>query len=93
MPETGRIEGHAIMSKNEVDQPTVYEIKMQGKLDETWSGWFSRMAITSDSDTTTLTGEVADQSALRGILCKLWDLNLDLISVNRVEDSHSGARQ
>jgi len=94
MPETGQIEGRAIMSKHEVDQPTVYQIKMQGKLDESWSGWFSGMAITLGGDTTTLTGAVADQSALRGILTKLWDLNLDLISVNRVEDStHSGERQ
>lgn len=94
MPETGQIEGRAIMSKNEVDGPTVYQIKMQGKLDESWSGWFSGMAITLVGDTTTLTGAVADQSALRGILTKLWDLNLDLISVNRVEDStHSGERR
>ena len=68
--------------------PTVYRIQMRGKLDESWSGWFSGMAIVSDDTTTTLTGAVADQPALRGILTKLWDLNLDLISVNRVEDLH-----
>jgi hypothetical protein len=45
------------------------------------------MTITSGDDITTLTGAVADQSALRGILTRLWDLNLDLISVNRVRDS------
>ena len=83
MPETGQIEGHSVMSKDKVDQPTVYQIKMLGKLDESWSGWFSGMAITFDGDTTTLTGAVADQSALRGILTKLWDLNLALISVTR----------
>ena len=82
------------MNKDQNDQPTVYQIKMQGRLDESWSGWFNGMAITFDSGTTTLTGPVADQPALRGILTKLWDLNLDLISVNRVEDStHSGERQ
>jgi hypothetical protein len=64
-------------------QPAVYQIKMQGRLDESWSGWFNGMAVTSDGDTTTLTGAVADQSALRGILTKLWDLNLALISVTR----------
>jgi hypothetical protein len=94
MSGTGQIEGYAIMSKNKVDGPMVYQIKMQGKLDESWSGWFSGMAITLDGDTTTLTGAVADQSALRGILTKLWDLNLDLISVNRVEGlTHSGERR
>ena len=65
-------------------QPAVYQIKMQGRLDESWSGWFNGMAVTSDGDTTTLTGAVADQSALRGILSKLWDLNLVLISVIRL---------
>ena len=82
------------MNKDQNDQPSVYQIKMQGKLDASWSGWFSGMAITLDGSTTILTGAVADQPALRGILTKLWDLNLDLISVNRVEDStHSGERQ
>jgi hypothetical protein len=72
------------MNKDRNDQPTVYQIKMQGRLDESWSGWFDSMTVTSDSDTTTLTGTVADQSALRGILTRLWDLNLALISVTRI---------
>ena len=71
------------MNKDQNDLPTVYQIKMQGRLDESWSGWFNGMAITFDSVTTTLTGPVADQPALRGILTKLWDLNLALISVTR----------
>ncbi len=73
------------MSKNQPDQPTVYQIKMQGRLDKSWSGWFSGMTVTSDGDTTTLTGAVADQSALRGTLTKLWDLNLALISVAQID--------
>jgi hypothetical protein len=84
MPEIRRNEGRADMNKEQNDQPTVYQIKMQGRLDESWSGWFDGMAVTSDGDTTTLTGRVADQSALRGILTKLWDLNLALISVHRI---------
>jgi len=72
------------MNKDQNDQPTVYQIKMQGRLDESWSGWFDGMTVTSDGDTTTLTGAVADQSALRGILTKLWDLNLALVSVTRI---------
>ena len=77
------------MNKDQNDQPSVYQIKMQGRLDESWSGWFNGMAITFDSGDTTLTGPVADQSALRGILTKLWDLNLALISVHRIyTDSH-----
>ena len=73
--------------KDKDDPRTVYQIKIQGRLDESWSGWFSGMSITWGDDTTALTGVVADQSALRGILTRLWDLNFSLISVNRVEDS------
>jgi hypothetical protein len=65
-----------------------YQIKVQGKLDEGWSDWFSGMTVTFGSGRapiTTLTGAVADQSALRGILSKIWDLNLTLISVRRIE--------
>jgi hypothetical protein len=43
------------------------------------------MTITSESDITTLTGPVADQAALRGLLSKIWDLNLVLISATRIE--------
>ena len=68
-----------------LDQAAVYQIQVQGKLDESWSDWFSGMTITSESGITTLTGPVADQSALRGILSKIWDLNLVLISVTRIE--------
>ena len=70
------------------DQDThckVYQIKVQGRLDESWSGWFNGMAITLEGDTTTLTGAVVDQAALRGLLSRLWDLNLALISVNPIE--------
>ena len=66
----------------------VYQIKVRGRLDESWSGWFNSMTITFESDTTTLTGAVVDQAALRGILCRLWDLNLALISVNQIEPDY-----
>lgn len=68
-----------------VDRPVIYQIKMEGKLDENWSDWFSGMTVTLESNITVLTGPVADQAALRGILTKVWDLNLTLISVNRIE--------
>lgn len=67
------------------DEQAVYQIKVQGKLDEKWSDWFNGMTVTFESDITTLTGAVVDQAALRGILDKIWDLNLTLISVNRIE--------
>jgi hypothetical protein len=73
-----------------LDQPAAYEIRVQGKLDEHWTDWFGGLTITFESGgdgtpITTLTGAVADQAILRGILCKIWDLNLALISVSRIE--------
>lgn len=66
----------------------VYQIKLEGKLDERWSAWFNGLTVYVEegkSPMTTLTGPVADQAALRGILNKMWDLNLRLISVVRLE--------
>lgn len=68
----------------------VYRIRMEGVLDEKWSDWFNGMSIafecTGDGPPiTTLTGAVADQAKLRGMLSKIWDLNLTLISVVRLE--------
>lgn len=72
------------------EQPVMYQIKVRGQLDEKWSEWFSDMMVTFDSDITTLTGAVADQAALRGMLSKIWDLNLTLISVNPVTAGSRG---
>ncbi len=64
----------------------IYQIKVQGRLDESWSDWFDQMAITQeDSHNTTLTGSIVDQAALRGVLFKIWDLNLRLVSVMLLE--------
>ena len=68
----------------------LYEIQVQGELDPAWEASFSGLAVTltgggEQPPTTTLTGPVADQAALRGMLCRLWDLNLTLVSVRRIE--------
>ena len=68
-----------------LDQPAKHQIKVQGQLDEKWSDWFNGMTITFEGGITTLTGVVADQAKLRGILSKIWDLNLTVISVTRLE--------
>jgi hypothetical protein len=65
----------------------VYQIKIEGILDPRWSSWFDGMTVLQESENpgiTTVTGSVADQAALRGILNKLWDLNLTVISVSRL---------
>ena len=71
---------------------TTYQIQVQGRLDERWSEWFDGMTIQLDQDDatssiTTLTGHI-DQSALHGILARIRDLNLKLLSVTRVEKPH-----
>jgi len=68
-----------------VDRPVTYQIKVEGRLNEGWSDWFSGMAVALENDVTILTGAVADQAALRGILTNIWDLNLTLISVSQLE--------
>ena len=65
--------------------PSVYRIKLKGRLDPSWSNWFEPMAISPAVDTTMLTGPVADQAALHGLLSRIRDLNLTLLSVERLE--------
>ena len=67
----------------------VYRIRVQGLVDPSWSNWFEGIEIASErasngTKTTTLTGAVADQAALRGIMLKIWDLNLTVLSVDRL---------
>ena len=62
------------------------EIRVQGRIDEHWSDWFDDLTIThTDEDETILSGTVTDQAALYGLLAKLRDLGLHLLSVNQVE--------
>ena len=68
------------------DEQDVYQIKVKGVLDEKWSDWFNGVTIAFENGITTLTG-VLDQSALHGTLSKIRDMNLKLISVNRIEDA------
>ena len=71
-------------------QASVYEIRVQGRLDGSWAAWFGGMAMVCEhtpggDPITTLTGTVADQAALRGLLSKIWDLNLAIVSIDRIE--------
>jgi hypothetical protein len=73
-------------------ESAVYRIRVRGRLDENWSTWFEDMAITverSDDHTTvtTLTGPVTDQAALHGILSRIRDLGLPLLSVQCLEEN------
>ena len=68
--------------------PTRYEIRLNGRLDPRWAAWFDGLTLTSDSDgTTALRGVVVDQAALHGLLQRLRDVGLPLISVTPLPDS------
>ena len=64
----------------------IYQIRVKGHLDGSWSEWLGGLAIIHKEDgTTVLTGTVADQSALYGLLVKIRDLGLPLVSVGNIE--------
>ena len=65
-----------------------YEIRIKGHLDKSWADWFDWITIIhEDNGETLLTGKLPDQAALHGLLNRLRDLGVQLISVNTVEDS------
>jgi hypothetical protein len=66
-------------------EPTYYEIVVLGVLDSRWSAWFEGLEVTSDSGQTRIAGPVADQAALHGLLAKVRDLGLPLLSVRHIE--------
>ena len=68
------------------NQHQCYEIRLKGHLDDRWVEWFEGLTITLEEDgNTLLTGPVIDQAGLHGLLKKVRDLGLPLLSVNRVE--------
>jgi hypothetical protein len=63
--------------------PAHYEIRVEGILDRRWTAWFEGLQIDSDNSQTVISGPVADQAALHGLLNRVCDLGLVLISVRR----------
>ncbi len=73
-------------------QPMVYQIRIKGHLGHQWTDWFEGLTITlEEGGDTLLTGPVIDQAALHGLLKKVRDLGLPLLSVNRVEPGQADA--
>lgn len=71
------------MNKKKATANQVYKIKLDGHLDENWTDWFHGMKFSYEEDKTTIiSGEIADQSALHGILKKIRDLGLTLLAVS-----------
>jgi hypothetical protein len=74
------------MSTDPQHNPGRYEIRLKGHLDSRWSAWFDGLSLTNESDgTTIICGPVADQAALHGLLQKVRDLGLPLVSIIQTE--------
>ncbi len=74
----------APVSFGDMDTPHVYEIRVEGHLAGCWSDWFDGLAIRNEPDgETVLTGLIVDQAALFGVLTRIHNLNLILVSVER----------
>jgi hypothetical protein len=74
------------MSTDPQHNPGRYEIRLKGHLDSRWAAWFDGLSLTNSSDgTTIICGPVADQAALHGLLQKVRDLGLPLISITQAE--------
>jgi len=73
-------------------EPGLYEIRIKGHLDDRWADWFGGLTITlEDNGDTLLTGPVVDQAALHGLLRKVRDLGMPLLSVTRIEPDQANA--
>jgi hypothetical protein len=71
--------------------PAWYEIRVAGVLDVRWAAWFDGLQVTGQDDETVICGLLADQSALHGLLIKVRDLGLCLISVRRLDAGQAGS--
>ena len=81
-------------AKTDPGQPIAYQIKIEGHLDVQWTDWFSGLTITLEENGDTLfTGPVVDQAALFGLLKKVRDLGMPLVSLNRVESCPEHSRE
>ena len=83
-----------IISKTDPSQPTIYRIRIKGQLDSQWTEWFEGLTITlEDNGDTLLTGLEVDQAALYGLLKKVRDLGMPLVSVCTVESGQEGTSE
>jgi len=72
------------LSAKDTIKPAIYHIRVEGQLDQSWSEWMEGMSITLvENGDTLLSGPVTDQSALYGLLAKIRDSNLKLLSVEK----------
>jgi hypothetical protein len=81
-----------LIPSSDPDQPMIYHIRIKGHLGQHWTGWFGGLTVTlEDNGETLLTGPVVDQAALHGLLKRVRDLGLPLISVSPVKPGQADA--
>jgi hypothetical protein len=86
-PSQNRIMSNPRSQKTDPTQPMGYQIRIEGHLDAEWADWFGGLSITPGEDGSTLLTGAVDQAALHGLLKKVRDLGLTLVSVNQVNRS------
>jgi hypothetical protein len=85
-------ETHALPEHH--DESGLYEIRLKGHLNNRWAGWFEGLTITLEEDgDTLLTGPVIDQAALHGLLKKVRDLGMPLVSVSPLEPGQAKTQE
>ena len=89
-----RVMSSELTPNTDPSHPTVYQIRLEGHLGPHWSDWFEGLTITlEDTGETLLTGPVVDQAALHGLLKKVRDLGLPLVSVSPVKPGQADASE
>jgi hypothetical protein len=89
-PKRYKVMPNELDPKKKPGQPVVYQIRLKGHLGSQWTNWFEGLTITLEEDgDTLLTGPVIDQAALHGLLKKVRDLGMPLVSVSPVESGQA----
>ena len=83
-----------LQHSNKSPQSSHYEIRVRGQLDSNWSDWFNGLEVMpQENGETLITGDIQDQDALQGILTKVFNLRLMLLSVKRIDPGASHANK
>jgi hypothetical protein len=89
MMQTNQRKGRLTQNRSNSDEAAVYQICVDGQLEPKWADWFEDFTLSREDGTTLLTGVAIDQAALHGLLARLRDLNLPLVSVQRLKSRDS----